>query len=68
MSRPRAAQFPGSNAKIQDADGDGDRDLVLYFRIPQTGIRCGTQDVFLTGRTRSGQPFRGTDRIRTTCR
>jgi hypothetical protein len=64
----RGTEAPGSNAKIQDADGDGDRDMVLYFRIQQTGIKCGTRDVFLSGRTRSGQSFRGTDRIHTTCR
>ncbi len=63
----RGTEAPGFGMKVQDADGDGDKDMVLYFHIQQTGIRCGTRQVFLTGRTKSGQEFRGTDRIRTTC-
>jgi hypothetical protein len=64
----RGTEAPGFNAKLQDTDGDGDKDMVLYFRVQQAGIRCGTRQVFLTGRTRTGQSFRGTDQIRTTCR
>jgi Concanavalin A-like lectin/glucanases superfamily len=63
----RGTEAAGSHVKIHDADGDGDKDMVLHFRVRETGIRCDTKEVFLTGLTRSGQPFRGTDRIRTLC-
>jgi hypothetical protein len=64
----RGTEGPGFNAKLQDTDGDGVKDMVLYFRVQQAGIVCGTRQVFLTGRTRTGQAFRGTDQIRTSCR
>ena len=51
----RGTEAPGFNARRVNIDGDGDRDLVLYFRIQQTGIQCGTRLVFLTGKTKDGR-------------
>lgn len=38
----------------QDVDLDGDVDLVLHFRIRETGIRCGDTSVALVGQTLDG--------------
>lgn len=48
-----------------DVDGDGDTDLILHFRTEQTGIQCGAIAAFLTGKTLSGQAFKGSDTINT---
>jgi hypothetical protein len=42
--------------------------MVVWFSVQQAKIVCGTRQVVLTGRTRTGQLFQGTDQIRTTCR
>ena len=50
---------------IEDADGDGDLDLVLHFRTRETGIQCGDTAVSLMGETFDGQLITGTDAINT---
>lgn len=50
---------------LQDADGDGDRDLMLHFSTQDTGIVCGDISVFLTGETVGGQAITGSDFVRT---
>lgn len=50
---------------LNDVDGDGNTDLVLRFRIQQTGISCGDTSASLTGRTFGGQAISGSDSIRT---
>lgn len=42
---------------LGDVDGDGFEDLVVHFRIPATGIRCGDETALLTGTSRFGQDF-----------
>ncbi|MEE8160884.1 MAG: hypothetical protein V3T61_04530 [Acidobacteriota bacterium] len=48
---------------LEDADGDGDLDLVLHFRTQETGVQCGDTSASLTGETFDGQPLQGSDSI-----
>jgi hypothetical protein len=48
---------------IEDVDEDGDLDLVLHFRIQETGIACGDTEAGLTGMTFDGQVIEGFDSI-----
>jgi hypothetical protein len=50
---------PVDKERIQDVDADGDLDVVLSFRIQDTGIADGDTEVCLTGLTRDGAEFRG---------
>jgi hypothetical protein len=49
---------------IEDADGDGDLDMVLHFETQQTGIDPGDTTACLTGTTTGGQAIEGCDSIR----
>jgi hypothetical protein len=49
----------------RDVAGDGDRDIVLRFQIPDTGIRCGDTSASLTGQTSNGVSFIGSSPIKT---
>jgi hypothetical protein len=48
---------------LQDLDRDGDKDLILLFRIDETNISCGDHFAFLTGETVDGQRIVGSDSI-----
>ena len=48
---------------LNDADGDGDLDLVLHFRTQEAGIQCGDTEASLTGETFDGQAIQGSDSI-----
>lgn len=50
---------------IQDADSDGDLDMVLHFETAQTGIDAGDTEARMTGKTTRGIAFEGSDSIRT---
>ena len=49
---------------LRDVGGDGDIDLLLHFKPAATGIDLGDTQACLTGRTRSGTPIRGCDKMR----
>ena len=46
-----------------DVDGDGDTDLLLHFRLRDTGLDCASTDATLTGETFGGQDIEGTDAV-----
>ena len=48
----------------EDVDGDGDTDLVLHFRLGETGLTCDSEEGTLTGETFDGQPIQGADAVR----
>jgi hypothetical protein len=54
---------PVGRGIARDVDRDGDRDLILRFRVRDTGIGCDTKLVSLLGRTRAGIRFQGSDAI-----
>ena len=62
---PNGAVEAHGQGHIEDADGDGDLDLVLHFRTQSTGITCGATSASLTGMTFGGQTIQGTDSVRT---
>jgi hypothetical protein len=56
---------PHHRPVLVDVDHDGDRDLLLFFKIRETGLRCGDTKAVLTGKTKDGKEIRGEDRIKT---
>jgi hypothetical protein len=48
------ARAVARHQEVRDVDKDGDADLLLYFKLPQTGIRCEDQGAELTARTHLG--------------
>jgi len=60
---PDGAAEVHSRNHVQDVDNDGDMDLLLHFRILQTGIQCGDTEATLTGETWDEVPIIGTDSI-----
>jgi hypothetical protein len=50
----------------RDVNGDGQRDLVLRFRVQDLGIECAATSVTLTGQLSNGQAITGLSPITTT--
>ncbi len=50
---------------FKDVNKDGRRDMVLTFRVTNTGIMSGDTVAKLTGRLLSGQNIQGSDAVRT---
>lgn len=48
----------------QDVDGDGDTDMLLFFRPNRPGFGCGDTEALLVGRTRNGEAFQGVAEVR----
>ena len=48
-----------SMSASQDVDGDGDADLLLFFRPDQPELGCGDTEALLVGRTMDGKAFQG---------
>ena len=46
-------------------DGNGFRDVIVRFLIPDTGIKCGDTSASLTGQTFNGLSFVGASPIKT---
>jgi len=63
MFGPDGATEAHGKGHIEDADYDGDLDLVLHFKTQDTGISCGASAAFLTGATFDGQAIEGSDSI-----
>jgi hypothetical protein len=62
-----AADVSAAQSRPFDADHDGKLDRRYYFSPVKTGITCGQTSVTLTGRTKTGIHFTGTNPIRTVC-
>lgn len=62
---PNGATEAHRRGHLEDADGDGDLDLVLHFRTQETGIQCGDTSTSLTGQTFDEQQIEGSDSITT---
>ncbi len=62
---PDGAEQCKRKAAIEDVDGDGNLDMVLHFKVKETGIQAGDTDATLTGQTYDGVSIEGTDSIRT---
>jgi hypothetical protein len=60
-----AAPVHVGGGHVEDADADGDLDLVLHFATQETGIVCGDLSATLSGETFDGQLIEGTDAIKT---
>ena len=62
---PSGTEAVPVHSALEDADGDGDIDLLLHFRTDSTGIQCDDSTVMLTGTTGTGAAIAGSDSIRT---
>ena len=55
-------------AKVKDVDNDGDADLILHFKMADTGIECGDTGATLSGETSSGDAIQSEDSLITRCK
>jgi len=62
---PAEAEKMHRRAHVEDADGDGDLDLVLHFRAQKTGIAPGDTEACVTGQTYDGVRIEACDLVRT---
>jgi len=62
---PRQARAVRGPIHLVDVNGDGKKDLLLRFRVQDTGILCGNNSASLGGKTFSGTEVVGSDSIRT---
>ena len=67
---PDTAKFGPGHAvtaryRVNDVDRDGDEDLLLYFRVQQTGIACSDTQATLTSELYDETPITGTDSVQT---
>ncbi len=63
---PSGASFDHSHGPhSEDLNGDGFTDLMVHFRVEETGIEFGDMEACVTGETLDGTPFEGCDAVRT---
>ena len=64
---PDSTQLAGASPTrwvIEDVDGDGNSDMLLYFRtVELTGLSDSSTEATLAGNTFDGTPFEGTDSV-----
>lgn len=65
---PATVTFGPANAsptkyQVRDVDRDGDADMLLTFKVNDTGIVCGTMSATLSGFTGSGDGIVGSDTV-----
>jgi len=64
---PESAAFAGASAAhwaMEDVDGDGDVDMILHFRVPETNLIATDSEACLTAETVGGVQIRGCDSVR----
>jgi len=61
----RAAPADSGLSAIRDVNRDGQRDLITFFRIDESGIEMGDTEACVDGRTLAGAKLRGCDAITT---
>lgn len=63
---PAEASEAHGRGHVEDVNSDGRPDLVLHFRVQESGITQGLTEVCLKGRTRSGSSIKGCAPIQVT--
>jgi hypothetical protein len=61
----RAAPDHSRGPHFEDLDGDGLTDLLVHFRVEETGIAFGEMEACVTGELLDSTPFEGCDAVRT---
>jgi len=62
---PGGAVEAHGRGHLEDVNGDGKVDLVLHFRVQETGLPSGATEACLVGRTLNGVPIMGCDSVKT---
>ncbi len=59
------AEIEAVHYALEDVDNDGDIDMILHFKIRDSGIQAGDTEAELTGQTIEGRNIHATDSVRT---
>lgn len=60
---PGEAEEAHGKLHIEDVDDDGDLDVVMHFRVQESGLVLGLNEVTITGTYGDGLAFEGTDTV-----